>query len=202
MKKVLILFAALFISLQANAQLRAEVSFVHAFEHWTEVGTKVPVSSLDGFQAGIKWNFPFDNLFTGFSFEPGANLSFLFGQEGSSAYKASELSLNVPIHARYTLELVRDFSLYGLIGPTLQFGFAHTAVDSYYRTRYPLYNQNNATTITRNPFNLYLGVAVGAEIAQMIHVNIGVDLGLVNQSVSSYTKISRNVLRVGVGYIF
>ena len=200
MKKVLLIVAALFVGLQANAQLRADGGFMHAMETFNWNGTK-DGQTLDGGYLGAKYNIDLGNLVDGLSVEPGANLSLLFGKEDLviDNYTVSELALNVPVHVRYTYGLTGDFNVYGLVGPTFSYGLnmhARNGNDSY-----RLYG-DNYTGISRNPFNMYLGLAAGIEVAQMIHVNVGFDFGLLNMSSTSHLGIGRNVLKIGVGYIF
>ena len=185
MKKVLLIVAALFVGLQANAQLRADGGFMHAMETFNWNGTK-DGHTLDGGYLGAKYNIDLGNLVDGLSVEPGANLSLLFGKEDLviDNYTVSELALNVPVHVRYTYGLTGDFNVYGLVGPTFSYGL------------------NMHAGISRNPFNMYLGLAAGIEVAQMIHVNVGFDFGLLNMSSTSHLGIGRNVLKIGVGYIF
>ena len=201
MKKLLIIAAAMLIGLQANAQLRADGGFMHAMETFKWNESSADGFSLDGAYLGAKYNISLYNLVEGLSVEPGANLSLLFGKEHLAIlpYSISEIGINIPVHARYTYEITNDFSIYGLFGPTMQYGLDLRAKDG--NNSYRLYGDNN-TGVSRNPFNLYLGLAAGIEVAQMIHVNVGFDFGLLNMSTTSRLGINRNQLKIGVGYIF
>lgn len=210
MKKLLTLAACLVLAaLPLRAQLAADAGFMHGFEKTsvTLLGqTRTGNSSLDGIYAGAKYNFP---ITEGLSIAPGANLSFLFGKYfDDNNTKLQELAVNVPVHVMYTLPLMSDLSLQFMAGPTLQLGIFHSGVDSTENPKqtydfYKSYKILNVEALpARNRFNVYMGAAVGANVADRFLVNVGFDFGLLNMSTGDNWKISRNVLKIGLGYIF
>ena len=204
MKKVLLIVAALFIGLQANAQLSADGGYIHAFENWNfGKGLGKDDASLDGFYAGAKYNMSLENLVEGLSLQPGANLSFLFGPYlHLDNLRIHEVALNVPVMARYSFDIMSDFTIYGLAGPTFQLGLIHNVAHKDSGSIDPLYNNSNDVGTYRNRFQIYMGLGAGIEVAQMIQVTVGFDLGLLNMSADHNLGIGRNVLKIGVGYIF
>ncbi|MBR1698198.1 MAG: outer membrane beta-barrel protein [Bacteroidales bacterium] len=205
MKKVLLIVASLLLGMQAHAQLAVEGGYMHAFENSKGSVLNMSVSNSrgwDGFYAGARYTIGLDNVLDGFSVDPGANVSFLWTRFADNL-KGREIAINVPIHAVYSLDIMSDVKVRFLAGPTLQLGLLNNIVD----------RSNNATTThnmyretllgsARTPFNLYLGLGAGLEVAQMIRVNLGFDFGLLNLTTATNASLHRNVLKIGVGYIF
>ena len=207
MKKLLLIAAALFVGLQANAQLVAEGGYLHAFDTYKFSGNTTTWSSdLDGIYLGGKWQIGLDGITDGLGIAPGANLSFLFGKfQGISNLSEREIDLNIPVLVTYEYDLTSDFGIMGMLGPNLQLGLLNHVVarNGASDTSYNLYKEQPALgTSARSAFNLYITLGVGIEVAKMIQVNVGFDWGLLNLSTDSYGKLTRNALRIGVGYIF
>ena len=223
MKKLIVIAAALLIGFQANAQLIFNGGYLHATESVTKTTQVAGVSnietganSLDGFYAGAKYRFALDGITEGLSVAPGANVSFMFGREAGIAdalddSRCIEVAVNVPLHVQYLYEITPDFKLEGWAGPTAQIGILNRAIDGDTNPTniYNLYkeiptSENNlgAPIAPRNRFNLFLGLGVGAEIAELVHINVGYDFGVLNLSTDPSCQIFRGLLRVGVGYNF
>lgn len=206
MKKILLLAAALFLGLQAKAQLVAEAGYMHAFEN---SNTTYRTPSQGGIFVGARYNFELDNLLEGLFVSPGLNLSVLNGkaQLGNTVLPkvgSREIALNLPAHIGYKYDITSDFSVYGFAGPTFQLGLMNNIVDrnDNTTTRYNMYKENKLGYAPRTPFNLYLGLGAGIEVADRILVNVGFDFGLLNLTTGSNAKLTRNVLKIGVGYKF
>ena len=225
MKKLIVIAAALLIGIQANAQLIFNGGYLHAIENTTLseknlAGQDVTIKGrdfLDGFYAGAKYRINLDTITEGLSLAPGANVSFLFGRHNSIDVldplddKAimNQIALNVPLHVQYLWEITPDFKLEGWAGPTFQVGLYDRIIDNDDNPTF-IYNQFKTIPAipakremaARNLLNLYLGLGVGVEIAELIHMNVGYDFGLLNISTSNKAKVTRGMLRVGVGYNF
>lgn len=214
MKKILSIAACLVLAaLPLRAQLTADAGYMHAFE-------KAVIPSLlnsyntydtpmDGVYAGAKYNISLASLVPGLSVAPGANVSALFGKYfNDSNIKAQELAVNMPLHVMYTLPVVSDMSVQFMAGPTFQLGIYNKGVDNSSNPThtYDFYKSSTIGPITlvpaRNAFNVYMSVGAGVEVATRFLVNVGFDFGLMNMSSGENWKISRNVLKVGLGYIF
>ena len=206
MKKILVIALALFAGAQAHAQLVADGGYAHAMEsvRYENGGINFKHSAtLDGVYLGARYVFSLDNLVNGLAVAPGANLSYLFGKYWDyESCKVRELAINVPVQAMYTYDFGRDFKVFGLAGPILQLGLSHKAKDSNSGTQYDLYNKDNHLGFGRRPFNVYMGLAAGIQVADMIQVSVGFDFGLCNLASTNYYKLGRNVLKIGVGYVF
>ena len=220
MKKFILIAAALLIGIQANAQLIFNGGYLHATEQTSisEAGNTVSGTDLlDGLYAGAKYRFGLDGITEGLSIAPGANLSFLFGRHAQTdlfdnfADKAilNQIALNVPVHVQYLFEITPDFKLEAWAGPTMQIGLYDRVIDNGDNPTL-IYNQfkdipgsvRTRPMAARSLFNLYLGLGVGVEISELIHVNVGYDFGLLNISTDPNAKVTRGLLRIGLGYNF
>lgn len=224
MKKLLIVTAAaLIMGLQANAQIIFNAGYLHATENHSKTTTLAGTTTtekgtnlLDGFYAGAKYRFKLDGVTEGLSIAPGANFSFLFGKEAGipdalDNAKTTDVAVNVPVHVQYLLEITPDFRFEFWAGPTASVGiYNRTIMGDENPTRiYNLYKEiptsaNNlgAAIPPRNRFNLYLGLGAGVEVAELIHINVGYDFGVLNLTTDPQGKITRGQLRIGLGYNF
>ncbi|MBQ9410176.1 MAG: outer membrane beta-barrel protein [Bacteroidales bacterium] len=225
MKKLIIIAAALLIGIQANAQLIFNGGYLHATENTTFTekgltGGDVTVSGsdmLDGFYAGAKYRIGLDSITEGLSLAPGANVSFLFGRHAQidaadpldNKAIMNQIALNVPLHIQYLFEITPDFKLEAWAGPTFQLGIYDRVIDNDDNPTM-IYNQFKAIPATvlsramdaRNRINLYLGLGLGFEVAELIHINVGYDFGVLNLSTNPNGKVTRGLLRIGLGYNF
>lgn len=207
MKKVLILVATLFVGLQANAQLQVDGGYQHFFEQSqiTLANSKNIVNSgWDGFYAGARYNIGLP--VHGLSIIPGANFSFMFSKEqnvNNANYR--EIALNIPVDVAYTLNFgivkVRAFA-----GPTVQVGLLNHLVSRGGNSShsYNMYvdNDNPYSLNGRTRLNVSLGFGAAAVVKDSFTAHLRYDLGLVNLTTAQYTKLFRNTLQIGVGYIF
>lgn len=212
MKKLLLMVAALLVGLQAHAQFSADGGYFHAFENSQNMAYTSP--SQDGLFLGARYSFNLEDLMDGLSFVPGLNLSALKGKvnvlsltgvyEVRSRTTTRELAVNMPLQLKFSYEFLSNFTVYGFAGPTLQLGVLNNVVDKNDNatTRYDMYKSNNFSDAARKPFNLYLGLGAGVEVAERIQVNVGFDFGLLNLTTGKNEKLHRHVLKIGVGYIF
>ena len=208
MKKVLILVAALLVGIQAHAQLQADGGYQHFFEHGRITDPVDNSSSAihygwDGFYLGGRYNLelPWVN---GLSVLPGVNFSFMFNRVATNA-SGREVALNIPVDVAYTLDF-GAIQLRGFVGPNFQIGLTNSLVASggNATTRYNMYadNGNPYALNTRGRVNVSLGLGAGIVVREHFTGHIRYDLGVVNLSTAQYTRLFRNTLQVGVGYIF
>ena len=208
MKKVLLIVAALLLGLQAHAQLSADGGYFHAFEKSsTTAGYASP--GQDGLFLGARYTLDLEDLMEGLFFSPGLNFSALKGKVLLADVvlpntTTRELAINMPLSLVFKYNFMSDFAVYGLFGPTLQLGLLNNIVakNDNATYRYDMYKSNNLVDAARKPFNVYLGLGAGVEVADRIQVNVGFDFGLLNLATGKNDKITRNVLKIGVGYIF
>lgn len=206
MKKFIVIVAALLLGFQAKAQIIADGGLVVAFEKTrNDLGYYHP-STMTGLFAGAKYYYSLDEIVDGLAALPGANLSVLVGHHWDYRdVKESELALNIPLQASYTYEINDKIKVFGQSGPTLQLALTHKVKDTH-GTTYSLLKKDNLFGEARKPFNIYWGFAAGAEINDMLRIDLGVDLGFLNLNRrvehGTINKISRTYLHLGVGYLF
>ncbi len=208
MKKVLILVAALFVGLQAQAQLQVEGGYQHFFEQsQVQLGKDKNISNSgwDGFYAGARYNIYLPWV-SGLSVLPGVNFSFMFSKpENVNNASFREIALNVPVDVAYTFDL-GAVALRAFVGPTVQIGLLNHMVarggNSTHSYNMYVNNDNTYSVASRNRVNVSLGFGLGAVIADNFTAHVRYDLGLVNLTTAQYSKLFRNTLQVGVGYIF
>lgn len=181
---------------------------------------------LDGFYLGAKYRIGLDGVAEGLSVAPGANFSFMFGRHNKLGEKdfiddkarMNQIALNIPVHVQYVYEFTPDFKLEAWAGPTFQLGLFDTVVDSddnptlifdrYKAMELSSFEELFGTGLgyrnqaALNRINLLLGLGIGVEVAERVHVNIGYDFGVLNLSTANNEKVTRDYLRVGIGYNF
>lgn len=207
MKKVLILVAALFVGIQAHAQLQADGGYQHIFEIARQ-GDQSETDGWDGLFVGARYNIRLSSLVDGLSVQPGLNFSFAWsGNSNIKNVYARNIAINIPVHVAYTYAVTSDFKVIGFAGPTLQFGLLNQVVNktdnpTTYTNLYKQYTVAGTTVAARTPFNFYLGLGAGFVLLERFTLNAGIDFGLLNLTTGTGYKINWNVLKVGVGYIF
>lgn len=206
MKKVLLIVAALFVGMQAHAQITADGGYMHAFENAT---TDYRSPSQGGIYLGARYLINLEDLMDGLYVAPGLNLSVLNGRVLLNnlvlpKVGSREVALNMPIHVGFKYDFMSDFSVFGFAGPTLQLGLLNNIVDRNDNAskRYNMYKETALVAAPRTPFNLYLGLGAGFMVAERFLVNVGFDFGLLNLTTAKDRKLTRNVLKIGVGYNF
>lgn len=207
MKRILLIIAALFVGMQAQAQFVADGGYFHAFENGKNLTYSSP--SQDGLFLGARYRVDLDDWVDGLTFIPGVNISALKGKVLVSNLvlpktTTREIAINLPIQLKYQYEFMSNFAVYGFLGPTLQLGFLNNVVDKNDNStlRYNMYKENKLGVAPRTPFNLYLGLGLGVEVAERILVNAAFDFGLLNLTTGQNQRLHRHVLKIGVGYIF
>lgn len=215
MKKLLVIAAALLIGMQANAQLIFNGGYLHQTEQTVNTDKNINATDVqDGFYAGAKYRISLDSITEGLSLAPGANVSFLFGRHNNQGLLVDEMddkafmnqiAFNAPLHIQYLFEITPDFKLEAWAGPTFQLGLYDRVIDDDSNPTL-IYNRFKAlpasSVLPFNRINLLLGLGLGVEVSELIHVNVGYDFGLLNLSTVANTKVTRGLLRVGFGYNF
>lgn len=213
MKKLIVIAAALLIGMQANAQLIFNGGYLHQTETTVVNGSQPTVDLQDGFYAGAKYRINLDSITEGLSLAPGANVSFLFGRHNNQGLldvmddKAfmNQIAFNAPLHIQYLFEITPDFKLEAWAGPTFQLGLYDRVIDDDNNPTL-IYNRFKSlaasSILPLNRINLLLGIGLGVEVSELIHVNVGYDFGVLNLSTVANTTVTRGLLRIGLGYNF
>lgn len=215
MKKVLILVAALFVGLQAKAQLQVEGGYQHFFEQSQTQGDGGKIISnggWDGFYVGARYNIHLPWV-SGLSILPGANFSFMFSKNQPYPFmflwnlaepSFREIALNIPVDVAYTYQVSSSVILRGFTGPAFQIGLVNHAVVSGGNSThsYDIYAANERVTAARTRLNVGWGFGAGVVVSDKFTAHVRYELGMVNLTTAQYSKLFRNALQVGVGYIF
>ncbi|MBO4434817.1 MAG: outer membrane beta-barrel protein [Bacteroidales bacterium] len=218
MKKIIaIAFAALVLAgTNAFAQLSAGLGYINATEKSVyQNGDNDPVitkAPFNGLYAGVSYNLAVPGV-NGLGLTPGIYASYLFSNrhvDGVSAfgytilpggtYKDSDISINVPIHVNYSVDIASDSKVFVYGGPMLQYALSNTtqyATDG--SSDYNTTNNLQGNSATRAPFNLYVGAGLGAEFNK-IKIILGYDMSLLNMDTRDNYTLGRSQIRLGVGY--
>jgi len=215
MKKVLIVVAALFVGLQAKAQLQVEGGYQHFFEQsQTQDGGNKFINNGggDGFYLGARYNIHLPWV-SGLSVLPGANFSFMFSKNQPFPFMFAlnladpsfrEIALNIPVDIAYTYQVSSSVKLRGFTGPDFQIGLLnHAVVHGGNSTHsYDVYASNEFVAAARTRLNVSWGFGAGVVVLDKFTAHVRYELGMVNLTTAQYSKLFRNALQVGVGYIF
>ena len=215
MKKVLILVAALFVGIQAQAQLQVEGGYQHFFEQsQVQVGNNKNISNSgwDGFYVGARYNIHLPWV-SGLSILPGANFSFMFSKNQPYPFmflwnlvepSFREIALNIPVDVAYTYQVSSSIQLRGFTGPAFQIGLLNHAVvhGGNSTLSYNLYASSDYMAAARTRLNVGWGFGAGVVVSDKFTAHVRYELGMVNLTTAQYSKLFRNTLQVGVGYIF
>lgn len=231
MKKIyfaLIAFAAIFMTVDANAQLTVGAGYNH--EVMTErAGGDDESEGLDGFyiEATYDWDF-LEDYWGLLAIQPGLRFSYMGNSESEELMgvkmrsSLNETYFDIPVHVKYSYPL-GDLKLSAFAGPVFSLGLSSSAKFTMkgdgedYMTKVSLYTgktvskgddggydaelDGSATDYAR--FDLKLGVGVGASIADVISVKAGYNFGLLNRYTGEYDyKIHTGVFYVGLGFSF
>lgn len=212
MKKVLSVFfaaALMLLGTEAYAQLYFAAGYVNAQDKSvsTEKLTNTTYTNkvdLNGVFAGAYYNLDLgfvDDL----GLAPGVYLTTLFGKKDGVSH--SDISVNIPVNITYAFDITNDFKVFGFGGPAVSFGLIKKASYTFEGTTHTAnyYSKDYGTTFNRA--NLLLGLGAGFEVAELIQVSVGAELGLIPQykfenelGGARYTRPYQ--LKLGVGYRF
>ena len=215
MKKIfatLLAASLMFAATDAFAQLSAGLGYINATETGTYTNnnsvTNLDPQAFNGVYVGANYSV---DMASGLSLVPGVYMSALFGSKHvdvlglgllSGDHKYTEFAINVPINVAFNYALNHDTKLFAYAGPIMQFALSHkdafTGTGSNTTTTYDLLNGDDQN---RNPFNLYIGGGIGAQVAN-IQIILGYDHSLLNIDSRDGYKRGRSAIKLGVGMAF
>ena len=144
MKKIfttLLAASLMLVATNAFAQLSAGLGYINSPEksvYTPDNGDPVTTTRpLNGFYVGADYNIPVPAV-SGLSVEPGLYASMLFGKQDveevklltvvlypGGTYKYSDIALNVPIKAKYAIDLSGDTKVFVYAGPTFSYALSN-----------------------------------------------------------------------------
>lgn len=208
------LAGCLVMSVPLSAKSGVDLGYLNSSYRSKAEGSGVSRSEpMNGFFVGVANDI---RLFAGLSIQPGLYYSYLnsSGSEEEIGFKVSdsytEHMLSVPIHFKYTFDIVPMFGINIFVGPTLSFGLAAnnkmtvtgdvagnnvngSVTYNAYSGKFRSENLSGISdqiieTINRNMpqnrmnrFDVLMGGGVGLDLLRFITVKGGFDYGLMNR---------------------
>lgn len=215
MKKIfasILAASMMLVAFNANAQLSAGAGYINATETGTVTNgnsvTKLDPQAFNGLYVGANYTA---TLSGDLCLVPGVYVSALFGSRHvdvagigvlTGDHKYTEFAINVPINVAYSYSLSGDTKIFAYAGPIMQYALLHN--DAYTGTgskTTTTYKRLSGDDQQRNPFNLYIGGGIGAQVAN-IQIILGYDHSLLNIDSRDDYKKGRSAIKLGVGYAF
>ena len=189
MKKLLVLAAALTITLIANAQVSVQLGGVsnRIKAGNNEVGKLA--GAYRGVMAAVDYNL---HLTERLGIAPGLGINYAFINPAGLRYR--EVGLFAPVDVNYSFRISNNLSLALFAGPTLHYGLL-----SQETSVYPPYNYY-ATDSKR--FDVSVGGGLWLDFMETIRVKVGHKFGLTNISKIAGVPEKNKFLTLSVGYIF
>lgn len=174
MKKILSIILGVFLCSQVFAQVNVHAGYVNTSYHVSGPGV---LGSLpgNGVFVGAGYDIKSSN-YPNISISPEVNFNYVDLHQWADEGK--DIFLNVPIHIKYVMPMSNIMDPYFSLGPNL------------------------VVPLDGGSFDAGFGVSVGALFESNVKLVFGYDFGLINQSYETNYKLTRNILRLGMGYIF
>lgn len=212
----IIAFAAMFISVEAAAQVAVGVGYNHAVRTVSMAGDRES-DGLDGFYIEATYGFELLHKSWGeLAFQPGLRFSYAGESEsekepGLTARESfNETYLDIPLQFKYSYPL-GNVKLSAFAGPVLSFGLTSAYKVSLkgdggdFSTKVNMYSDSAEYDYGR--FDMKLGLGLGADLTKAISLKLGYNIGLLNrytgEQVGDYKyRIHTGVFYVGAAYSF
>lgn len=211
MKKILstILAASMMlIGAQAFAQVSVGAGYLNSTTR-TKVNDNITTVPSNGFYVGGDYTITEGK---GFGISAGAYYTYLanetsksgsiFGIQIGGSAKTTEMYLDIPVNFNLSTDLGSSLKGFVYAGPTFSLGLSSMSeasgsiagiggtkkIDNYENENY-------------NRFDILVGGGVGVDYNQ-IRIKAGYNLGMLNRYNTENYTVNRNVLHVGISYIF
>lgn len=209
MKKILTVLAAsamMLISMSASAQFSVGAGYLNSSAK-TKTGNTVTSSPMNGFYAGGEYLI---SEGSGFGVSAGAYFEYLMSNKSYSSFIASaetktrESYLDIPVHFNYSVDLPHALRAYVFAGPDFSIGLSSKVEASAsiggISSSGELTDMYDDMGLKR--FDILMGAGAGVDYNDMLRFKIGYDLGLLNRIDSDNSSLKRNLLHVGVAFLF
>lgn len=235
LKIIIAAAAGLLMTFELPAKNGIEIGYLNSTYRTKAASGEVTKSDpMSGFYVGLVKDL---RLFAGLSIQPGLYYSYLNTAEKeeipsfnlSSSY--TEHGLNLPIHIKYTFDIVPAFGVYVFAGPTLSLGLAANTKISFtgealgntmtFDARYNSYTgksksenipEESLDQINRylpqtrmNRFDVLMGGGIGLNLVKFVTVKGGFDYGLLNrfnEDMADAGTLNRMQFYITVGVMF
>ncbi len=193
MKKILTFILCTFLCIQAFAQVNVNVGYLNSNYHYGENGFSLDIRG-NGFYAGASTSIKLSN-YNQVTFSPGVNFNLVNYKPGEGI-SSLEYFISVPLHVKYIHPVDNDIDLFISGGPSLVCSLGGKTTVYYDDLSY---TENDETAGTPD---IMLGLEGGIVVSKNIKVMAGYDFGLINQSDDKDYRVTRNIIHIGVGFIF
>lgn len=212
MKKIItIIFtsAMMLIGSQAHAQISVGAGYANSMTR-TKVGSNITTVPSNGVYAGIDYNITEGN---GGGISVGANFSYLIAtKSGKGSFaginlggKATveEMYLDIPVNFNYSMPLGNDMKAFIFAGPTFSLGLSSTikGEGSILGISVETGKRDNYADEDYNRFDILLGGGIGVDYGQL-RFKLGYNAGMLNRYNAENFKQTRNLLQLGVAFLF
>lgn len=195
MKKLFVTMIALAAAVTAFAQMPEGLAVGAGYlssDSKTKMGDVTHTETYGGFFVNADYNI---HLSDALGVAPGVALDFLSKKENDVNY--SFINLDIPVMVNYTFPVGDILKVIPFAGPTVQLGLSGKAKAGDNTVN--LYGKDHETS----RLQLYVGGGVALEIAEILRVHIGYDLGLLNRYTGDADYSAKNNgLHFGVSYLF
>ena len=211
MKKIYFILAAaaLFIAVDANAQLGVGVGYNLLNTTYT-VGDDSDDDSLNGFYVEATYDYNFlDENWGKLGVQPGIRYTFGAETDNDDHIRTSlaEHYLDVPVHVKYAYEAIPSkLDVYAFAGPVFSIGlssaFSASAEDV------ATVKTNNYKDTDYGRFDIKFGIGAGVTVVEKLNVKFGYNIGMLNRYTGKQIsdnlkyKTHTGVFYLGVGFNF
>ena len=194
----------------AFAQISVGAGYLNSTNKTTNGKTSKTSLPSNGFYAGAEYLITED---TGFGISVGAYYSYttstaktgftLFGVNLGASSKVEEMYLDIPVHFNFSAALTPALKGLFFVGPDFNYCLSSTtevagSIGSYGGTS----DKINNLASDSNRFDVMLGGGVGIDYNDKIRLTLGYDFGLLNKIDSEEITQTRNMLKVGIAFLF
>lgn len=239
MKKSIVFAAALIagilVSASAGAKNGIEVGYLNSFFRLKATGEEAekPVP-LSGFTVSLVKDM---KLVAGLSIQPGLSYNYLNSRENSQLLgfdisgSVTDHLLNVPVHLKYTFDIIPAIGVYAFAGPTfavglsarekvsvngelLGFSLDGSLIYDSYSGKVESENlsdeiveivNQNISRVRTGRFDVLVGGGIGVNIIKFISIRAGFDYGLINRikgDLADTATLNRMQVYVSAGISF
>lgn len=196
MKKLFVTMIALAVAVTAFAQFPKGLSVGAGYlssDQKTKVGSNTHTDNFGGFFVNADYNI---SLGEALGVAPGVAIDYVSRSENDIDYSA--LDLNIPVMVNYAFNVADIIKVIPFAGPTVQLGVSAKAKDGSNSHNY--YDKDGEY----GRLQIFIGGGVAVDIAEILRVHLGYDLGLLNRYKGDIDdfSIKNNGLHFGVAYLF
>lgn len=194
----------------AFAQISVGAGYLNSTNK-TTIGNNIKNSlPANGFYAGAEYLITEG---TGFGISVGAYYSYtssvaetgisIFGIQLGASSKVEEMYLDVPVHINLSTELSPSLKGFIFAGPDFNYCLSSTTeLGGSIGGKTGKTGKTNNLTADSNRIDVMVGGGVGIDYNDKIRLSMGYDFGLINKVNSEEINQTRNVLKVGVAFLF